>query len=280
MAPASAASLLIAAIFAGFCIHSTIVFAIRSGSGTYSPNPLSTTYWTLPRSCPGRKPETSVGSPAMLASAMLPGPAFDTRQSAAIIHSSMFWTKPLTTTLTLWGQAWARRKSRTCSFLPQTTAIWTSAPSVPSFSPTETAIFCNPPTPSPPPITSTVGRFSIPSCARICLLFFRRSVASQNPFRTGSPSFRICSGRSPCWSASASNSSPGTTKVSTSLLNQIAVPVARSVTTVMYGTCRLPPPSCLRMRIAEFWQRGWTETIMSGSKACKRARILSPHVQY
>ena len=48
----------------------------------------------LHTSWPGRKALSMMGRPRVVASAMVPGPAFVTTQSTAPIHSSMFDTKP------------------------------------------------------------------------------------------------------------------------------------------------------------------------------------------
>lgn len=45
-------------------------------------------------SCPGRKVLSMMGSPRIIASAIVPGPALVTMQSTAPIHSSMLDTKP------------------------------------------------------------------------------------------------------------------------------------------------------------------------------------------
>ena len=58
--------------------------------------------------------------------AQVPGPALVTRQSAALIHSSMFETKPRTVTWTPSGQGYAESSSRSWVFEPQTTTICVS----------------------------------------------------------------------------------------------------------------------------------------------------------
>ena len=66
-----------------------------------SPNPADRTTSTLPASCPGRKEVSIMGRLSAAASAIVPGPAFVTRTSAATIHSAMFFTKDKGTTLTV-----------------------------------------------------------------------------------------------------------------------------------------------------------------------------------
>ena len=53
--------------------------------------------------CPGKKEDKIIGRPRIIASAIVPGPAFVIRQSAAPIYSSMFCTNFLATTLTFLG---------------------------------------------------------------------------------------------------------------------------------------------------------------------------------
>merc|ERR1711990_515030 len=64
------------------------VEAIFLGLGPgYRPNPPSTTYGTLPASCPGKNDDKTIGKPRVMASAMVPGPALVTIQSLAPIYS-------------------------------------------------------------------------------------------------------------------------------------------------------------------------------------------------
>mmetsp|Transcript_24824 Transcript_24824/g.57029 ORF Transcript_24824/g.57029 Transcript_24824/m.57029 type:complete len:313 (-) Transcript_24824:726-1664(-) len=248
-------------------IHLATVSPIFLGSLLKSPNPASITYGTFPASWPGRKPESIVGSPTMAASAIVPGPALVTRQSDAIIHSSMFDTKPFTTTFTSPFHLRLRSAFATFSFFPQITTIWVGPSSLPRLSPTATATPCRPPTPSPPPATSTVRTSLRPSLALTFLLpFFFLDAASQNPERTGRPCFLIWSGLRPRRRAMLSISVLGTQHLSTSLLNQRLCAPPRSVTTVTKGILRAPPPMFFRIRRGTSWQRGWTDTTMSGAK--------------
>mmetsp|Transcript_14983 Transcript_14983/g.34288 ORF Transcript_14983/g.34288 Transcript_14983/m.34288 type:complete len:337 (-) Transcript_14983:728-1738(-) len=76
------------------CNQDVTVSAILEGLLWYSPNRLSKTTSTLPASCPGRKLVIITGRPTAAASAIVPGPAFDTRTSAATMYSGMFVRNP------------------------------------------------------------------------------------------------------------------------------------------------------------------------------------------
>mmetsp|Transcript_23106 Transcript_23106/g.48417 ORF Transcript_23106/g.48417 Transcript_23106/m.48417 type:complete len:208 (-) Transcript_23106:657-1280(-) len=205
-----------------------------------------------------------VGRPTMAASAMVPGPALVTRQSAATIQSSMLDTKPCTATASPGPHARRSSAARTLSFFPHTTTIWHGCPSAERLLPTLTAVLNRPPTPSPPPTTRTVGTLLRPSCFRISTLLPRFLPASQKPCRTGRPCLWTCSRDSPCARAISSTASPGTKQRSTPLWNHVGWAPPRSVTTVTKGILRVPPPMRFRTRSGTSWQSGCTDTTASG----------------
>ena len=65
------------------------------GVNAAAPTPCSVTQVTLLASWPGINPNRSMGSPAMSASEMVPGPALVTSTSTAAIQSGMLRTKPV-----------------------------------------------------------------------------------------------------------------------------------------------------------------------------------------
>mmetsp|Transcript_43128 Transcript_43128/g.63302 ORF Transcript_43128/g.63302 Transcript_43128/m.63302 type:complete len:230 (+) Transcript_43128:496-1185(+) len=220
----------------------------------------------LPSSWPGRKEESMQGRPEMAASAMVPGPALVMMQSTAPIHSSMFFTKPLTTTFTFAGRRRRSSADRTSSFLPHTTttcdfrsACW------PRRSMTEVATACRPPTPSPPPTTSTARSAAPrPSSRRSCA-FVR--FGAQKPSRTGRPCWTIWPSWRPHRLAVLYSASEGTNTRSARGSNQVGCALPRSVTTVAKGTLRFPPPIALSAFKGMSWQRGWTLITRSGFEA-------------
>mmetsp|Transcript_12677 Transcript_12677/g.16005 ORF Transcript_12677/g.16005 Transcript_12677/m.16005 type:complete len:270 (+) Transcript_12677:22-831(+) len=82
--------------------QSTTSSAIPNGSESLQniPNFPSRTKSTLPSSWPGKKLVSMIGSPTDAASAIVPGPAFEMRMSAATIYSAMFVMNPSPTTFT------------------------------------------------------------------------------------------------------------------------------------------------------------------------------------
>mmetsp|Transcript_11411 Transcript_11411/g.36448 ORF Transcript_11411/g.36448 Transcript_11411/m.36448 type:complete len:201 (-) Transcript_11411:752-1354(-) len=179
------------------------------------------------------------GSPRVQASAMVPGPALVTITSAADIHSCTFETKPSTRTSNPSGQLRALRFLLAFSFLPQMT---TSCEAVPPRvaarrRPVATATCCSRPTPSPPPMTSTVrasGRR--PRASRTS----RRVLGSavQKSRRSGSPYMWIADSRTPQRRARSRRPSEGTKTRSASGWNHIGCAPPRSVTTVTKGMRR------------------------------------------
>mmetsp|Transcript_11781 Transcript_11781/g.31350 ORF Transcript_11781/g.31350 Transcript_11781/m.31350 type:complete len:229 (+) Transcript_11781:139-825(+) len=81
VAAARAASA-ISSSFAGSWIQAETRRPMSLGSCENSPKPDAVTKGTLPASCPGKYDESIVGKPRIAASAIVPGPALVTRQSA------------------------------------------------------------------------------------------------------------------------------------------------------------------------------------------------------
>ena len=144
--------------------------------------------------------QARTGRPRAHASAIVPGPALVTKQSATAIHSSMLLTKPQTLTETPSCHVVDSSPVRATSFLPHTTTIWRLSPllalpaasmSAPRRAPMACATVSMPPTPSPPPTTSTVGvSSSMPSSVRISAR--ERASGRANPTRRGNPCWRTC----------------------------------------------------------------------------------------
>mmetsp|Transcript_23670 Transcript_23670/g.73966 ORF Transcript_23670/g.73966 Transcript_23670/m.73966 type:complete len:216 (+) Transcript_23670:208-855(+) len=187
--------------------HAASVAPIFRGFLINAPKPLSTTKSTLPASWPGRWDDRRHGKPQQAASAMVPGPALVTIQSAAAIHSSMFSTKPRIVASTPSGHARPSNSAFTSAFFPQTTttpAFWSD-----NASPTAFATRPIPPTPSPPPTINAVGRSgSRPSVSLSSAL--DRASFSQKPSRSGRPRRRILSSSRPQRFAMVSSAGDGT----------------------------------------------------------------------
>mmetsp|Transcript_20950 Transcript_20950/g.67698 ORF Transcript_20950/g.67698 Transcript_20950/m.67698 type:complete len:206 (-) Transcript_20950:764-1381(-) len=171
------------------------VSAIFLGFLTKAPKPLPSTNLTLPYSWPGRCELRRQGRPRVAASAMVPGPALVTMQSAAAIHSSMFCTKPRIVGFTFGGQSRASRSAFTASFLPQTTTRPASSPASPRSSPQAIATLAMPPTPSPPPTTS--GRWTASSRSPWTSPSARARPSSPSARRTASTRRRRPAARAP-----------------------------------------------------------------------------------
>mmetsp|Transcript_21308 Transcript_21308/g.46527 ORF Transcript_21308/g.46527 Transcript_21308/m.46527 type:complete len:209 (+) Transcript_21308:348-974(+) len=74
--------------------HAVTRSPILEGRFWYSPKFCSNTTSTLPASWPGRKLVIRTGRPTAAASAIVPGPALDTKTSAATMYSGMLVRNP------------------------------------------------------------------------------------------------------------------------------------------------------------------------------------------
>mmetsp|Transcript_104750 Transcript_104750/g.333243 ORF Transcript_104750/g.333243 Transcript_104750/m.333243 type:complete len:249 (+) Transcript_104750:708-1454(+) len=206
-----------------------------------------------------------------MASAMVPGPAFVTRQSAAPMYSCMLATKPritgenccLPSQVVYAGHFRSSRARFTSSFLPQTTTNWPT-PVLASISPMAMATCPKLPKPSPPPMSSTTSGLCVgmrPSSSCRCCLG-RRS-GSQKPSRTGRPQRCIRLLSTPCSRASCWISALGTKTRSTRGSNQDWCAVPRSVTTVATGTMDRPWKISSKASMTKWLTSGCTESTRS-----------------
>mmetsp|Transcript_5771 Transcript_5771/g.8509 ORF Transcript_5771/g.8509 Transcript_5771/m.8509 type:complete len:228 (-) Transcript_5771:1063-1746(-) len=185
------------------CTHSVTALAIFRGFWENAPNSPSRTISTLPASCPGKKLVIMTGRPTAAASAIVPGPAFDTKTSAATMTSAILSTnpRPITSTFPLAleirssailfflniflanfdlfdflgikvSQSLELISSLSASFRPQITRIVASTPLAFISTCIFSAIRDNDPTPSPPPMANiTFFSGSNPSFTFISLLY-------------------------------------------------------------------------------------------------------------
>mmetsp|Transcript_23859 Transcript_23859/g.94623 ORF Transcript_23859/g.94623 Transcript_23859/m.94623 type:complete len:298 (-) Transcript_23859:897-1790(-) len=198
----------------------------------------------------------SVGRRRVEASAIVPGPALVTMQSAAAMYSSMFVTKPRMRASTEAGHACASSSRFASAFLPHTTtsvvlavrrvardgaAAASTSSSSSSWAPSSVAISLARremrPTPSPPPTTRAVvwsaGRSR---AARRSAL--GRGSGCQKASRSGRPCWRILCSGTPTRRATLRTASDGTKHASTRLWNHVGCAEPRSVTTVTKGVVR------------------------------------------
>mmetsp|Transcript_45191 Transcript_45191/g.76807 ORF Transcript_45191/g.76807 Transcript_45191/m.76807 type:complete len:218 (+) Transcript_45191:796-1449(+) len=200
----------------------------------------------------------------------------------------MFCTYPSDTTSTSGPHACASALalSFACAFAlePHTTTICClhSCPPHPSWScrlsPNALAILRMPPTPSPPPTTSVVGKPSFnPNSRRTSSLDL--DSACQKPLRSGKPCWRIWFSLKPSLSAMLRMGSEGTKHKSTRLSNHVGCAPPKSVTTVQKGMSRLPPtdPISWSTRKGMSWHKGCTLTTKSGALASMHCLKLSKH---
>mmetsp|Transcript_9876 Transcript_9876/g.21996 ORF Transcript_9876/g.21996 Transcript_9876/m.21996 type:complete len:222 (+) Transcript_9876:589-1254(+) len=215
------------------------------------------------------------GNPRIMDSAMVPGPALVMRQSEAVINSSTLSTNPFIMT---------SRFAVGCSFsdswvsifllCPQITISWDFISSFCRLFATSTAMLPNLPTPSPPPISSTV--FTRSGMPRVFLMVFLGSAAFQKEGLMGRPFIKIFPGGMPCCRAILSTSSEGTKIASARRSNHVECAEPRSVTMVTKGIRTLPGALLafisLTMDMGISWHSGCTETTKSGS-ASSMARL-------
>eukprot|EP00967_Tisochrysis_lutea_P025995 scaffold30054_cov32-Tisochrysis_lutea.AAC.1 len=121
----------------------------------------------------------------MDASAIVPGPAFVTMQSAAAMNSDIRETNPSTCTCRLLGHSWSRSWRWRRWFRPHTTTICIGCALSPSLSPIAWTMAPSFPTPSPPPTINTVFRSGMRPSSRLAPA--PRRFCRVKSWRTGRP---------------------------------------------------------------------------------------------
>jgi hypothetical protein len=159
-ARAASAARLRSACAAAPAVHSRTAAATAPGVGAHTPAPASTTHCTLPSSCPGIAPHSTSGHTgrARLADGAGAGLGHD-RGRRPIMRPSPF-TKPYTCTVTA-PRAFAQSRGERRVAPRHHGQIARQLGGI-----DRSANCSNGPTPSPPPMSRTVGRSTLhPSCA-------------------------------------------------------------------------------------------------------------------
>mmetsp|Transcript_43912 Transcript_43912/g.107781 ORF Transcript_43912/g.107781 Transcript_43912/m.107781 type:complete len:238 (+) Transcript_43912:499-1212(+) len=216
-----------------------------------------------------------MGSPQMSASAIVPGPALVTIQSATSMYSLILLTNPSTCTST--SHRRARNSANKRAFRPHIITICTSSRASANLPAMATAICPNLPTPSPPPTSRSVIFSGQRPNSLLRSAGSPKPAIDQKPCRTGRPYSRIRVSSIPTSLASARTGSDGMYRRCVLGCSHMGWAEPRSVTTVTNGGGGTSECSAARcsVRVVIVCTIGWTEMMRSGSKWAKAAATWS-----